>query len=380
MTIPRSPQDITPAWLGSVLGTEISAVDVDAIGTGQTGATYRVTASYPTATRAPQTPATFAVKLPAQDDEVRERVALGYVSEVEFYSAVTGQVAIPVPGCFHSEISSDGKDFVLVLADMAPAEQGDQIAGCSPAEAELAVEALAGLHGPSWNARQFFDLPSIVMPKPGDEAAAKGMGDVAVMAADITLDKLGASISEQDRDTLLTSMGLVTEWLLAVPDRFSLMHGDYRLDNLLYDPDRTRVTVVDWQTIGLGLPSRDLAYFTATSLAPDARAAGRAWAGRALPRRAAAPRGHRLRHRDLLARLPARRPAGSVDHRPGHRVRVVHRTRRRDDADHAAPRLPSHPRAGVDRPDQVVPGFVTDHWVTGIAGRQPVNEPTASPW
>lgn len=272
MTIPRSPQDITPAWLGSVLGTEISAVDVVAIGTGQTGATYRVTASYPTATRAPQTPATFAVKLPAQDDEVRERVALGYASEVEFYSAVTGQVAIPVPGCFHSEISSDGKDFVLVLADMAPAEQGDQIAGCSPAEAELAVEALAGLHGPSWNARQFFDLPSIVMPKPGDEAAAKGMGDVAVMAADITLDKLGASISEQDRDTLLTSMGLVTEWLLAVPDRFSLMHGDYRLDNLLYDPDRTRVTVVDWQTIGLGLPSRDLAYFTATSLAPDARA------------------------------------------------------------------------------------------------------------
>ena len=49
------------------------------------------------------------------------------------------------------------------------------------------------------------------------------------------------------------------------------MHGDYRLDNLLFDPDRTRVTVVDWQTVGLGLPTRDLAYFTATSLLPEIR-------------------------------------------------------------------------------------------------------------
>ncbi|MBB2992985.1 hypothetical protein FHR72_004492 [Mycolicibacterium iranicum] len=272
MSIPRGPADLTPQWLASVLGTEVGDVEVTAIGTGQTGATYRVRATYPPTAQSPTPPATFAVKLPAQDDAVRERVALGYLSEVEFYSAVARDVAIPVPGCFHSEISPDGTDFVLVLADMAPAEQGDQIAGCTPAEAALAVEALAGLHGPSWGERRFFDLPCIVMPKPGDEAAAKGMGDVAVMAADITLDKLGGSVSDEDRDTLLTSMGLVTPWLLAVPERFSLMHGDYRLDNLLYDPDRTRVTVVDWQTIGIGLPTRDLAYFTATSLLPEQRA------------------------------------------------------------------------------------------------------------
>ncbi|MGB3355855.1 MAG: phosphotransferase [Mycobacterium sp.] len=269
MTIPRNPADITPAWLGSVLGTDVSDVAVAAIGTGQTGATYRVTPTYPTGQGSG--PSSFAVKLPAQDDAVRERVALGYLSEVEFYSAITDNVAIPVPGCFHSEISSDGTDFVLLLADLAPAVQGDQIAGCSPAEAALAVEALAGLHGPSWGDRRWFDLPSIVMPKPGDAEAAKGMGDVAVMAADITLDKLGGSVSDEDRDTLTVAMSLVTPWLLAEPDRFSLMHGDYRLDNLLFDPDRTRVTVVDWQTVGLGLPTRDLAYFTATSLLPEIR-------------------------------------------------------------------------------------------------------------
>ncbi|MCK5752315.1 MAG: aminoglycoside phosphotransferase, partial [Mycobacterium sp.] len=161
MTIPCKPEDLTADWLGGVLGTPVASVEVTAIGTGQTGATYRVAATY--AGGPGDAPATFAVKLPAQDDAVRERVALGYLSEVEFYSTVTTQVAIPVPGCFYSEISSDGADFVLLMADMAPAVQGDQIAGCTTAEAALAVEALAGLHGPSWGDRRWFDLPSIVM-------------------------------------------------------------------------------------------------------------------------------------------------------------------------------------------------------------------------
>jgi hypothetical protein len=267
-TIPRGPEDVTPAWLGSVLGADVRDIDVAAIGTGQTGATYRVSATYETNG---DLPGTFAIKLPAQDDAVRERVALGYRSEVEFYTDVAAKVRIPVPGCFFSDISDSGADFVLVLADMAPAVQGDQIAGCTPQEARLATEALAGLHGPSWCDPVWLELSAISMPKPGDEAAAKGLGDVSVMAADITIDKLGARMSAEDRETLTAAMGSVTPWLMAEPKRFALMHGDYRLDNMLFDPDHTRITVVDWQTLGVGLPARDLAYFTATSLAPELR-------------------------------------------------------------------------------------------------------------
>lgn len=92
------------------------------------------------------------------------------------------------------------------------------------------------------------------------------------MAADTTLGKLGERMSQQDRDTLTATAALVGTWLLLEPDRFSLLHGDYRLDNLLFDPERTRVTVVDWQTLTVGLPARDLAYFTGTSLVPELRA------------------------------------------------------------------------------------------------------------
>jgi aminoglycoside/choline kinase family phosphotransferase len=180
-------------------------------------------------------------------------------------------MSIPVPQSFYSEISDDGADFVLILADMAPAVQGDQIAGCSAEEAALAVEALAGLHGPSWCDPEWMALSGIAMPKPGDDAAAGGLGEISVMAGGILVDKLGADISDEDKETLTTAMSLVTPWLKAEPHRYALMHGDYRLDNMLFDPGRTRITVVDWQTVGIGLPGRDLAYFTATSLDPDDR-------------------------------------------------------------------------------------------------------------
>lgn len=272
--IPSRPAEVTPQWLSSVLGAdgapvEIATVAVAPVGTGQTGATYRLTVTY-TDPRPDHLPATFVVKLPSQDETVRERVALGYRSEHAFYTLMADRVAVPMPRCYHCDVCSDGADFVLLLADMSPAVQGDQLAGCCDTEAGLAVEALAGLHGPTWCDPALDDMPGVVMPRP-DTDAAKGFGDIAVMAADITADKLGARMSAQDRDTLSMAMSRVTPWLLAAGNRFALLHGDYRLDNLLFDPERTRVTVVDWQTLGVGLPARDLAYFTATSLLPDER-------------------------------------------------------------------------------------------------------------
>jgi Phosphotransferase enzyme family len=275
VAIPRCPGDVTPEWLSAALSerrapVEVSEVDVAAIGTGQTGATYRVTARY--ATDPGDLPQTFVIKLPAQDETVRDRVTVGYRSECAFYATVADRVRVPTPQCFYCEITEDALDYALLLADQAPAVQGDQIAGCGEREARLAVVALAGLHGPSWCDPHWLDLPGLAFPRPGD-ASAKGLGDVAKMSADITCKKLGDRMSAGDRETFATAMGLVTPWLFAERDRFALLHGDYRLDNLLFDPGRSRVSVVDWQTLGVGLPARDLAYFTATSLNSELRPA-----------------------------------------------------------------------------------------------------------
>jgi len=274
VSIPRYPGDVTPEWLSAALSerrtpVEVSEVDVVAIGTGQTGATYRVTANYATASA--DLPQTYVIKLPAQDDTVRDRVTVGYRSECAFYAKVADRVRVPTPQCFYCEISDDAMDYALLLADQAPAVQGDQIAGCGEQEARLAVVALAGLHAPTWCDPVWLDFPGIAFTRP-DEASATGLGEVARMSADITLEKLGERLSADDRQTFTAAMGLVTPWLLAEQDRFALLHGDYRLDNMLFDPDLRRVSVVDWQTLGVGLPARDLAYFTATSLDSQLRA------------------------------------------------------------------------------------------------------------
>ncbi|OHU96431.1 phosphotransferase family protein [Mycobacterium talmoniae] len=274
-SIPRYPTDVTSGWLSGVLSSrgepvEVREVDVRPVGTGQTGATYRLSVRY--ASDPGGLPETFVIKLPAGDDTVRDRVALGYRSECAFYASVADRVKIPVPQCFHCEISADAADYALLLADESPATQGDQIAGCGEQQARLAVRALAGLHGPTWCGPEWPTFPGLAMTQL-DAAGAKGMGDVARMSADITVEKLGAKLGAADCDTLKAAMDVVTPWVLARPERFSLIHGDYRLDNMLFVPDGSAIRVVDWQTLGVGLPTRDLAFFAATSLEPGLRAA-----------------------------------------------------------------------------------------------------------
>ncbi|MCX2928781.1 phosphotransferase [Mycobacterium sp. CVI_P3] len=270
--IPRYPSDVTGSWLAGILSrpgavVEVETVDVTPVGTGQTGATFRIAATY--STSAGDLPGSFILKLPAGDDTVRDRVMLGYRSECAFYQSVAELVTIPIPQCYHVDIADEGASYALLLADQAPAVQGDQIAGCGLPEARLAVRALAGLHGPTWCDPRWPSFPGLAMSVTGEDAI-RGLGEIAKMAAGITVEKLGSRLSARDAETLVAAMDLVTPWLLNAPDRFALLHGDYRLDNLLFDGER--VSVVDWQTLGVGLAGRDLAYFTGTSLEPDLRA------------------------------------------------------------------------------------------------------------
>ncbi|MCK9926303.1 ecdysteroid 22-kinase family protein [Frankia sp. Mgl5] len=83
----------------------------------------------------------------------------------------------------------------------------------------------------------------------------------------------GADIPAIGDPAHVVDAALTCRWESRCQSPYSLVHGDYRLDNLMFPPDGSGVCAVDWQTIIIGLPARDLAYFLATALPPSLRRA-----------------------------------------------------------------------------------------------------------
>ena len=261
--IVTSPDELTAEWLSATLGTHVETVAATPVGTGQIGTCYRLELS---GTAVPQR---LLAKLPAADPATREMLSGVYRSEARFYTDLASTVAVRSPHCHYAAISDSGADFTLLLEDMSPAQQGDQLAGCSVAQARDAVVNLAGLHGPRWCDPTLLDVDGLSVNGPDD---AKLLAELYGPATDIFIDALADKLSVDDQSTLRDCVEVAQVWACGRPQRFGLVHGDYRLDNLLFPPDGgPGVVAIDWQTLSLALPARDLAYFIGTSLAPDLR-------------------------------------------------------------------------------------------------------------
>jgi hypothetical protein len=278
MTVPSIPSlgeaavaadvdDLTPAWLSSVLGFEVADLAAERVGTGQIGSTYRLTITYAPGSTGP---ASLIAKLAAEDPASRTAVADGYRKEVGFYTQLADSVDVRAPRCWYGAISDDGTVFTLLLDDLAPARPGVQAAGCSPAQAAAAVRNVAGLHAPRWDDGSLADLPFLDV---FTEDGAAFLGSLHVEATERFVARYRDALDAADVATLRASAAAISAWVLARPAPFALTHGDYRLDNLMFDSDGETVTALDWQTLGLGPPARDVAYLLGTSLDVAARRA-----------------------------------------------------------------------------------------------------------
>jgi aminoglycoside phosphotransferase (APT) family kinase protein len=49
----------------------------------------------------------------------------------------------------------------------------------------------------------------------------------------------------------------------------TILHGDFRLDNLFFAADGSLASIIDWQTVNRGPGALDVAYFIAGSLPPE---------------------------------------------------------------------------------------------------------------
>jgi len=277
----ETAEEATPEWFTSVLQANgrdvvVTAVSATPVGTGQMAENSRFTLSYDRETDAP---ATLVGKFPSQDEGSRAAGARGaYAREVRFYQDIANTVKVATPGCHLALLGEDGVAFTLLLDDLAPAEQGDQIAGCSVAEAEVAARNAAGLHGPRWNDKSLFGLEG--MSRLND---TESIDFVSMLFAQFTpgfIERYRAHLSDDDAAILTMFADRIGMWLGRELPGFGLVHGDYRLDNLLFAPagkavgegdDVAPVSAVDWQTISVGAPVNDISYFLGNGLLQDKR-------------------------------------------------------------------------------------------------------------
>lgn len=270
--IVSSPDDVSIEWLTERLNTaghrgRVTGYRAERIGTGQIGLCVRFTLQVEGGN--PRTPVSLVGKFPSRDAQSRATgVALrNYLKEVSFYREMQSKVAIRTPRCYYAEIDGEGPEFGLLLEDLYPATQGDQLRGCSLEVAHAAVQQLVGLHGPTWRREQLKQVGWIGAPTDADEADRR---DLYALHLPGFLERYGSRLMADEVAILRRYAETMPQ---PFPSRFSLLHVDYRLDNLLIDTGVSppAVTVVDWQSVTLGNPMTDVAYFLGAGMLPDAR-------------------------------------------------------------------------------------------------------------
>ncbi|ORB88220.1 DUF7064 domain-containing protein [Mycobacterium persicum] len=262
------PDDLTASWLSGALGAgTVTGFTVERIGTGQMSECYRVVPTYAAAGGPPS----VVLKVAATDPMSRQtgRTLGLYQREVRFYRDIAPRLDGPVAPCYHAAVDVSTGAFDLLLGDAGPAVVGDEIAGATMEQARLAVAELGRLHGPALGDATLADAPWLNRDAPLNQAMIAPLYGSFV-------ERYGDQIAPRCRD--------VCDRLVAAFDGYQqgaqgaiqgLVHGDYRLDNLLFGEagaDRA-LTVVDWQTVSWGPAMTDLAYFLGCALpTPDRRA------------------------------------------------------------------------------------------------------------
>jgi hypothetical protein len=264
------PGDLTAEWLAAAIGSPATGFTVDRIGTGQMSECYRIGLTY---TAGVEGPGSVVLKVAATDSMSRQTgLALGlYEREVKFYSDVAPRLGGPVAECYHASYDPETGIFALLLGDATPAEVGDEIRGATIDDAVLALTELGRLHAPVMGNESLAHAEWLTRAAPLNQAM------IAQLYAGFA-DRYGAAITPDQRlvcERLVESFDayLAEE---SMPDRIKgLVHGDYRLDNMLFGRpgSRRELTVVDWQTVSWGPAMTDVAYFIGCAVAVEDRRA-----------------------------------------------------------------------------------------------------------
>lgn len=270
--IPVDPQSITAEWLSEVLEADVRVCKLEqfGIGYGLLGRLYRAHLDGD-----PGLPPTVVVKLPTLDTTARINLCEDlefYRREVRFYQEIGVANPLPPARPYFAAIDEATHDFVLVLEDLGRLRNVDQLVGCSVADAETVIDAIARHHAYWWESDRLASLPWLtVYANPPFPQVIMSNYHAAWPKC---VERVGSELSSAVRD-YGDRFARLMPWFLAEisqpPQTF--LHGDLRLDQMFFavDSGDPPLTVLDWQVTNRGRGAFDVGYFLSQSLTPDTR-------------------------------------------------------------------------------------------------------------
>jgi len=156
-------------------------------------------------------------------------------------------------------------NFVLVMQDLSPAVQGDQLAGCDADRAALALAELAGIAGPRWCDPL---LKSINWLAPSPHADPSALWDKLMPGF---IERYQSQLAPEHLNLVQQLGHNFSRYHQRELEHFTVAHIDYRLDNMMFGGPNA-ITIVDWAP-GIGSGSGDAAYFMSTGMDSAQRSA-----------------------------------------------------------------------------------------------------------
>ena len=313
MRIPQSIADVDQPWINAALRDQpafpdqhISDFSYEVVGqgTGFMGEVIILTLTYQSeTTHQPEDGHSVVLKLPTQTGNRGIGETLGvYEREVRFYSELQQELIVRTPKPYFAEmdlgddphktlgllnfinrfpvrviwwlfvlaqkIPPKKRNYALLLEDLSKFRPGNQLEGCNLQDAKTALAGMAQLHAQYWN-QPITEKFSWVIPLKLSAKAGQA----------VFLDCLPRYI-KANQDSLTPRHLELLYWLkehaIALFDIYTslpstLLHGDFRLDNLFFDDKHNEIVICDWQTLMNGPAGLDLAYFLSASLGKESR-------------------------------------------------------------------------------------------------------------
>ncbi len=287
LPIPAGPTDLNSSWLTAALvaGRAIEQAVVSDFTveppTGETGLyaqTVRVRLKYDKKQEKVETgaPLSLIAKFSASSPQMRERAFASYEKEIHFYRQLAQHSALPTPVCYFADSDPSTQLHVILLQDMAPASSGSRVAGCTQAQARLAVHHIAAFHAAWWDHPALDGMTWLPDPDFGQnpttgQAEYEGWWPLFLgNTGDVPLPPAIRALGER----FGSHRAQVEQHLFNVPPR-TLLHGDYHVGNMVFATKDGGIpfAVIDWQMVRRGRGVRDVAYFLSENLMIEDRRA-----------------------------------------------------------------------------------------------------------